>query len=319
MWQKRQTEKLRREIEELLVPLSDANGLCDLIKEALTQGRRGLGIEVAHDKPWPLLPLVVCEAISGHYEHALPATAAIQLLMAAGDVFDDIEDADSSESLSAKYGSAIAINVANTLITMGEAAITRLKARGVADHTVVRVMDAVNSYCITACAGQHLDLSFASKTSVSEDLYVRVIGMKSASQVECACHIGALLATTNQELINTFTTFGHNLGMAAQITNDIQGITRGSDIVKQKITLPVIYALTQAEGEARNKLESTFGQRSEKVSDPSQTKDLLFSSGAIHFATVKMESYKQRALDTLSKAERAGANVGRLKLFLEKV
>jgi geranylgeranyl pyrophosphate synthase len=239
--------------------------------------------------------------------------------MAAGDVFDDIEDADSSESLSAKYGSAIAINVANTLITMGEAAITRLKARGVADHTVVRVMDAVNSYCITACAGQHLDLSFASKTSVSEDLYVRVIGMKSASQVECACHIGALLATTNQELINTFTTFGHNLGMAAQITNDIQGITRGSDIVKQKITLPVIYALTQAEGEARNKLESTFGQRSEKVSDPSQTKDLLFSSGAIHFATVKMESYKQRALDTLSKAERAGANVGRLKLFLEKV
>jgi geranylgeranyl diphosphate synthase type I len=316
MWQKRQAEKLRREIEELLVPLSDANGLHNLIREALTQGRRGLGIAV-HDKPWPLLPLVVCEAISHQYEQALPVAAALQLLMAAGDVFDDIEDADSSESLSARYGSAIAINVANTLITIAEAAITRLKAKGVADHTVVRVMDVVNSYCITACAGQHLDLSFTSKTDISEDLYIKVIGMKSASQVGCACHVGALLATTNQELINTFATFGHNLGMAAQITNDIQGITRGSDIVKQKITLPVIYALTQADGEVRNKLENAFGQWSEMVDDPTQTKDLLFSSGAIHFATVKMESYKQQALDTLSKAERAGANIEHLKLFLE--
>ncbi|MBA7696605.1 Heptaprenyl diphosphate synthase component 2 [subsurface metagenome] len=259
----------------------------------------------------------MCEAISGHYEHALPTAAALQLLMAAGDVFDDIEDADSSESLSARYGPAIAINVASTLITMGEAAITRLETRGVEDYIIVRVMDVVNSYCTTACAGQHLDLSLTSKMDISEDTYVRVTSMKSASQVECACHIGALLVTANQELINTFTVFGHDLGMAAQIANDIQGINRGSDILKQKITLPVIYALTQAKGETRNKLVIAFGQQSETVPDPTQIKDLLFSIGAIHYTTVKMESYKQRALDTLSEAEGAGASVEHLKLFLE--
>jgi geranylgeranyl pyrophosphate synthase len=317
MWQEKQAEKLRSEIEELLVPLSDADGLCDLIKEALTQGRRGLSAEVALDKPLPLLPLVVCEAISGHYEQALPAAAAIQLFMAAGDVFDDIEDSDSSESLSATYGPAIAINVANTLITMAEKAITRLKEKGVEDYSVVRIMDVVNSYCTTACAGQHLDLSLTSKMDISEDIYIRVTGMKSASQVECACHIGALLATENQELINTFTIFGHNLGMAAQITNDIQGVIRGNDVLNHKITLPVIYALAQAEGETYSKLVIAFGQQSETVPDLTQIKGLLFSIGAIHFATVKMESYKQRALDTLSKAEEAGANVERLKLFLE--
>jgi geranylgeranyl pyrophosphate synthase len=260
---------------------------------------------------------VVCEAISGHYEQALPAAAALQLLMAAGDVFDDIEDADSSESLSARYGPAIAINVANTLITMGEAAITRLKARGVEDYIIVQAMDVVNSYCITACAGQHLDLSLASKMDISEDIYVRVTGMKSASQVECACHIGALLATANQEFINTFTIFGHNLGMAAQITNDILGVTRGSDILKHKITLPVIYVLTQRGGKARNQLELTFSKQSEPMLDATQIRDLLFRTGAIHYAMIKMESYKQRALDTLSKAEGAGANIERLKLFLE--
>jgi len=317
MWQEKQAGKLRREIEELLVPLSDADGLSDLIRAALTQGRRGLGAEVAYAKPLPLLLLVVCEAISGHYEHALPAAATIQLLMAAGDVFDDIEDADSSESLPARYGPAIAINVANTLITVAEAAITRLKARGVEDCIIVRVMDVVNSYCTTACAGQHLDLSLSSETAVSEDVYLRVIEMKSASQVECACHAGALLANANQELVDMFAKFGHNLGMAAQITNDIQGVTRGSDILKHKITLPVIYALTQTGSKARNQLELTFSKQSEPVLDATQIRDLLFRTGAIHYAMIKMESYKQRALDTLSKTEGAGASIEHLKLFLE--
>jgi geranylgeranyl pyrophosphate synthase len=317
MWQERQTEKLRHEIEEILVPLSDAKDLRDLTKEALTQNRRGLSAEVAHSKPWPLLTLVVCEAISGSYERALPAAAALQLLMAAGDVFDDIEDADSSESLSARCGNAIAVNVANTLIALAEAAVTRLSTRGVADHTVVRVMDAVNLFFISACAGQHLDLSLSSEIAISEDDYLKVVGMKSASQVECACHIGALLADARQELVDIFAKFGHNLGMAAQITNDIRGVTRGSDILKHKMTLPVIYALTQAEGESRNQLELAFRKPSEAVADPTQVRDLLFRTGAIHYTTVKMEFYKQLALDNLSEIERYGASVERLKSFLE--
>ena len=317
MWQERQAELLRDEIEAVLMPLADAVDLYDLVKEPLTQARRGLATEGAYDRPWPLLPLIVCEVISGCYEHALPAAAALQLLVAAGDVFDDIEDADSSESLSTRYGSAIATNIATTLLILAEKAIVRLKGRDVEDYTIICIMDAVNSYYTTACAGQHLDLSLAPETAISEDMYLRVTGMKSASQVECACHIGALLANANQELVDIFATFGNNLGIAAQITNDIQGITQGGDIVKHKITLPVIYALTHADGEARNQLESIFGRQSETVTDPTEIRDLLFSSGAIHFATVKMEFYKQRALDFLSEAEAAGASVERLKLFLK--
>lgn len=317
MWQERQAELLREEIEALLAPLSDVAGLHRLLKEALTQARRGLAAEDAHDRPWSLLPLIVCEAISGHYDQGLPAAAALQLLMAAGDVFDDIEDMDSSESLSARYGSAVATNVATTLLILAEKAITRLKGRGVEDYIIVRVMDAVNSFYTTACAGQHLDLSFASDLSISEDIYLRVTDLKSASQVECACYIEALLATTNQELIEKFAIFGHNLGMAAQITNDIQGVTHGSDIMKHKITLPVIYALTQTDSKARNQLEIAFRKPSESILDTAQIRDLLFRIGAIHYATVKIEFYKQLALDDLSEAERYGARVERLKLFLE--
>ena len=119
----------------------------------------------------------------------------------------------------------------------------------------------MNSYYTTTCTGQHLDLSLTPEEAASEDVYLRVIGMKSASAVECACYTGALLAGANQELIKSFTIFGHNLGMASQIANDIKGITRMSDIKKPRITLPAIYALAQTDSETHNLLEMVFCKR----------------------------------------------------------
>jgi geranylgeranyl pyrophosphate synthase len=192
----------------------------------------------------------------------------------------------------------------------------RLNARGVEDHIIVQVIDLVNSYSTTGCAGQHLDLSFNSEIGISENAYFDIISMKSAAQIECACHIGAFLATSNEELIKAFVVFGHNLGMAAQITNDIQGVLRKSDIIKRKITLPVIFALAQTEGEVRYQLELAFDKQSESIPNTTKIRDLLFHCGAIHYATVKMEFYRQRALDILAEIEKAGARVERLKLFL---
>ncbi|GAI18307.1 unnamed protein product, partial [marine sediment metagenome] len=93
MWQKEQAGLVDDETEVLIASLSDVTGLCDIIRELLARIRRGIVTETASCKPWYLLPLVVCDAISGYYEHAIPASAALQLFVAAGEVFDDIEDA----------------------------------------------------------------------------------------------------------------------------------------------------------------------------------------------------------------------------------
>ena len=189
---------------------------------------------------------MVCEAVSGDYEIALPAAASIQLLMVAGDVFDDVEDADSDESLSARCGPAVAVNAATALLILAEKGILRLKEKGLGGDVILNIYDAVNSCYTTACCGQHMDLSPVSSDAVSEDDYLKMTSMKSASQIECASRVGAILATENQELIEDFTQFGQNLGMASQISNDILGIKNGKDILKKKMTLPVIYALAQA-------------------------------------------------------------------------
>ena len=64
MWQERQSELLRNEIEAILSPLSDNVGLYDLVEEPLTKTGRGLSVDNVYGQYWSLLPLIVCETIS---------------------------------------------------------------------------------------------------------------------------------------------------------------------------------------------------------------------------------------------------------------
>jgi geranylgeranyl pyrophosphate synthase len=318
MWQEKQAELLTKEQEVILSSLADEVNLYKLAKQALARARRKFYINNPHNKPWPLLPLLVCHAISGCYEHAIPAAASLEFFKAAAEVFDDIEDADTAKSIPAKYSYATAVNVATTLLILAEKAIAHLEKYGVADRIIVHSLGVINSLCISACVGQHLDLTLTPGISVLEEEYLKIAAKKSASQVECACHIGALLATDDSNIIDTCVVFGYNLGMASQIANDIQGIIDGNDIQKRKITLPAIYALSQIKDKvSHHQLRSYFYKNSKSALNLMQVKDIFFKSGAIHYTTVKMEMYKQLARDILSKAEKSGINIEQLKRFVE--
>ena len=316
MYQERQAKLLANETEEIISSLVTETGFYLLVKEALVKARKASTTKTAYSKPWPILPLMVCEAISEHYDHAIPAAVALELLKAAAEVFDDTEDTDSSESIQARYGTAEAVNIATTLFVLAEKAIARLTTRGVANHIIIRVFDVVNSLCSNACIGQHLDFSI-SPNIVTEEMYLKIAGMKSASQIECVCHVGALLATEDEELVEKFALFGYNLGLASQIANDIQGITRGSDILKRKITLPIIYALSHTNSQDHIQIKAIFNKSSNSVPDPKKISNILLQIGAIHYAIVKLEFYKQKAQDILSYAKKKGANVESLKIFFK--
>jgi len=94
------TKQLRSEIEILLAPISDESSLYNLVKQPLSKIMQDSDYEHA----WFLLPLIVCDASCGRYDQAMSACAGLELLKAAAEVFDDIEDADSADSLPSKYG-----------------------------------------------------------------------------------------------------------------------------------------------------------------------------------------------------------------------
>jgi geranylgeranyl pyrophosphate synthase len=316
MQQERQAGLLHEEIEKVLASLSGTGGFLAEIKEAVTNTSRGISANNGQDMPWSLLPLMVCEAVGGASERALPAAAAVVFFKAAADVFDDIEDADTPDSLSSKYGAAVATNVATALLFVAEKALLRLKGRGVDNSDVLRCIDVINSYYLSACAGQHLDI-VSSRGSLSEERYLKIIELKTALQMQCACHIGALLGKGNNEMIDIFSDAGRCLGMAAQIANDIHGVTEGNDIIAQKISLPAIYALVNSNGPGRGMLEALFVKNNDEVTRADEIKEMLFQTGAIQYAIIKMETYRQECLQRLMEARRMGAHVEYLDPFFK--
>ncbi len=315
MWQEEQVKSLSNEIDALLEPLRHVAGLHRLLTEALAEAepyRAGR----ATDQPWALLPLIICEGICGSFETALPAAAAIQLFKSAAEVLDDVEDADSSRSLAAVYGNAAAINAGTALVVLAEKAIARLHYRRVPDATIVRVVDAVNALYTTACAGQHLDLTLGAGFP-SEESYLRMVTMKSSSHVECACRIGAMVAGAGDPAVESYAAFGRSLGVAVQIGNDVQGIESATDVAKRRITLPVIYALSNTDGPEAYRLSAWY-RTSESKSEAGDIRDLLVRRGATYYSSVKAEMFRHAALESLLKANPAEATLSRLKMFVER-
>ncbi len=311
--QRIQTLALREEIADLLTTLTESGNLKTVLSEALPENRLSHSHSERQSKPWALLPMMVCACLSGDHRPAVPLAAALELLKAAAEVLDDIEDADSSASLSARYGPAIATNAATTLIILAEEALARLKESGVDNKTALEVCAAVNAFYARACAGQHLDLWLPAEKRMSEETYLKIIELKTASAVECACASAALLVTRGGVMVELFSGFGRNLGMASQIANDIHGITSGPDAKSRKITLPVIYALSQTQGEVLSQFESAFIKiGGQSVLTPDEVTDLLWRTGALPYATVKMEYYRLKAREALDKIRAIGVNVDSL-------
>ncbi|MEV7728760.1 polyprenyl synthetase family protein [Streptomyces sp. NPDC087917] len=101
--------------------------------------------------------------------------------------------------------------------------------------------------------GQALDLAFEGRRSVSVEECRRMMGGKTASWMACACRLGALYGGADAELVDGFTTFGKDLGMAFQLVDDVLGIwgdpsvtgkPAGSDLVARKKSFPVAVALS---------------------------------------------------------------------------
>jgi hypothetical protein len=56
-----------------------------------------------------------------------------------------------------------------------------------------------------------------------ESAYEEAIAGKTACLLAASCRLGALVAELDRPFVDSLTTFGHNLGMAFQIVDDVRG------------------------------------------------------------------------------------------------
>jgi geranylgeranyl diphosphate synthase type I len=208
----------------------------------------------------PLFCLLACAAVGGDPTQALPAAAALEFLHNFSLVHDDTEDGDAMRrhqpTVWKLWGVPQAINVGDALFALAFAALQRLPQRGVSPERTLRVLDLFTQTCLALAEGQHLDLCFEQHPTISIDEYLRMIQGKTAALVGASVGIGALIGGASTAQAAALQRFGEHLGLAFQIRDDLLGIwgdpeetgkTGGQDILRRKKSLPMVYALNDAE------------------------------------------------------------------------
>ncbi len=204
----------------------------------------------------PMLLLLCAEIAGSEWRKALPAAAAIELIHNFSLIHDDIEDNSplrrGRDTVWKIWGMATAINAGDAMFALAHQELWRLTETGVPAPQVLEAYRIFEQTNLALTRGQHLDMTFETRSNVAVNEYMEMIGGKSAALIATSAQLGAVIASLPPEESQRYADFGRNLGLAFQIRDDILGIwgdpektgkSAATDIISRKKSLPILYGL----------------------------------------------------------------------------
>lgn len=231
------------------------------------------------------------------------AASLIELLHTATLVHDDVVD-DSLErrgffSINALWKNKIAVLVGDYLLSRG-----LLLAL---DNDEFQLLKIVSNSVKEMSEGELLQIEKARRLDIQEDVYFDIIKGKTASLIASACSAGAASVTNDQDIINKMRTFGETIGIAFQIKDDLFdygdlsiGKPRGIDIKEKKMTLPLIYALSQSSRSEKRDIIYSIKKKSEHPDVVKKVIDFVKQKGGLQYGQEAMQEYRSKAMNILS-------------------
>ncbi|MEB2353825.1 MAG: polyprenyl synthetase family protein [Ignavibacteriales bacterium] len=252
----------------------------------------------------PILVLLSAKISGGITERTFRGANLVELLHTATLIHDDVVDnADKRRgiwSINAIFKNKVAVLMGDYLLSRG----LMISVEG-KDYDFLKVItEAVKRMS----EGELLQIQKTRKLDIDEETYFKVISDKTASLLETCCLIGAMSTTDDSKCIEAMRQFGHSLGMAFQIRDDIldyEGTTNligkpvGGDIKEKKITLPLIYALNKVSKSEAARIKSVLKNGNDKT----KVKEIIGfvkANNGIDYALEVSRSYSIQAKDALN-------------------
>jgi octaprenyl-diphosphate synthase len=270
-------------------------GLVDLIARYIIR-QKGKKIR-------PLLVLLSAKVSGGVNDRTYRGAVLVELLHTATLVHDDVVDnADRRRgfwSINKVFKNKAAVLMGDYLLSRGLMIAVEGKDYdflGVITNTVKRMSE-----------GELLQIQKTRKLDIDEQTYFKVISDKTASLLETCCEIGAMSASDNKEFHSAMRKFGESIGIAFQIRDDIldyEGKTSligkpvGGDIKEKKITLPLIYSLSQVTDGEASKIRKLIKNGSSKES-VKEIIDFVHHHKGIEYALDTAHKYSLIAKESL--------------------
>jgi len=172
----------------------------------------------------PLILVLSAETISANKravteitEDMFLSSCAIELLHTQSVIHDDIIDKENyrrgKPSFHIKYGYNSSILTADFVLGIILNICTKINN--------AKISAELSKAAIKMSEGEMMEIKLTKDPSLKDDDYIKVVENKTASLFEAASKIGALLGTGTEEEIFAMGSFGHLLGIAYQIHDDI--------------------------------------------------------------------------------------------------
>jgi geranylgeranyl diphosphate synthase type I len=271
------------------------------------------GPDAAGKRIRPLMVLLSTASSGGDWRSALPAAAAIELVHNFSLVHDDIQDNSPKrrgrDTAWVKWGAPMAINIGDALFVISNQAIINLKENYPAE-VVMRAAEILNNTCLELTRGQFLDMSYEARNNLTVEDYWPMIAGKTAALLSACCHLGSLLGGADQAKQEAYRSFGHYLGLAFQVQDDILGIwgdenitgkSAASDLLEGKNSLPILAGLGR-----KGKFAERWAQGPIQPDEVEAVARLLASEGGLIAAQEASKQMTELALMSLREVDSQG-------------
>ncbi len=287
------TEQEHAEIEKALV--DNLTPHLSLVKEVAGH------ILFAGGKRLRPLLMVLCARLCGYQGSSdITFSTIFEYLHAATLLHDDLIDgAEIRRGQSAAHkiwDSAIVVLTGDFLLARGLSIAASTK-----NPQVIQVIAQITE---EMSQGEIHQLQRKGQLDLSEAEYMQIIRRKTAVLFQGACRISALIADASEAKTDALATYGLNLGMAFQMTDDLLDYTQdstaigkevGADLREGKLTLPVIHALTQANKKDRKRIEKIIHNPKFSKMDFTILIEALNTYGSIAYTQQKAKAHTMNA------------------------
>ncbi len=213
----------------------------------------------------PILCLAAAEACEGKIEAAVPLACAVECIHTYSLIHDDLPAMDNDDYRRGRltnhkvFGDGMAVLAGDGLLTMAFEILGHAETWPRYDmRALVREL-AHAAGSLKLIAGQVADLEGEGRRITEAQLRF-IHECKTGALLTTSIRLGGMSANAPASELKALTRFGHALGLAFQVIDDILDVTQtseklgksaGKDVAAKKATYPAILGLAGAKAEAR--------------------------------------------------------------------
>ncbi|WP_370942378.1 polyprenyl synthetase family protein [Amycolatopsis sp. cg5] len=279
-------DKLQRELEYLWPP--GAEPIHEMSRYALLPPGKLLR---------PQLFMHSAKAVGGNPEPLLAAALSVEYLHVGSLIHDDVIDDDAIRrgrpSVQARYGVPGAIVSGDALMLRSISILVTHATNHAPAASVIKAARMLAETGEGLCRGQALEAKLCGDVRCGLSSYRSMVEQKTGALFQASCEIGALLGGGAAPQVRALNRFGHHLGIAFQMWDDLLSYVSGeertgkpgrSDAANRRPTLPVLVGYDVADEAGRAQFELALSGKIPESDAHGLLLGLLDDSGALPLA-----------------------------------